>query len=110
MLILPSYSLDSSSMTGPIARQGPHHSAQKSTTVNLSEEITLSWKLVSVNSKGIIQCFLCYVFILLIQMSAYFTNLFVVPPTMAVIPPNSTSKPSQPHLPNPSPSGIIVPI
>src|ERR1700722_17605574 len=52
-LIRPSYSLDNSSMTGPIARQGPHHSAQKSTIVNLSDEITFSWKLVSVNSNAI---------------------------------------------------------
>jgi hypothetical protein len=35
---------------GPIARQGPHHSAQKSITVNLPEEITSVWKLESVNS------------------------------------------------------------
>src|SRR5882762_5150936 len=52
-------------MTGPIARQGPHHSAQKSTIVNLSEEITFSWKFVSVNSKAIMKRFmLCDNFIL----------------------------------------------
>src|ERR1700750_3106145 len=50
-------------MTGPIARQGPHHSAQKSTTVSLSEEITLSWKLVSVNSNAMIELFLCYMIV-----------------------------------------------
>src|SRR5579871_395935 len=59
-LILPLYSFDNSSMTGPIARQGPHHSAQKSTTVNLSEEITFSWKLVSVSSNAIMRV-LCFV-------------------------------------------------
>src|SRR3954465_14662961 len=47
---LPAYSLESSSITGPIARQGPHHSAQKSITVNLSEDITCCWKFESVNS------------------------------------------------------------
>jgi hypothetical protein len=40
-------------MTGPIARQGPHHSAQKSITVNKSEDNTFSWKFASVNSEAI---------------------------------------------------------
>src|SRR4028118_1560985 len=53
ILTLPSYSLDNSSITGPIARQGPHHSAQKSTTVNLSELNTSVWKFESVNAFAI---------------------------------------------------------
>src|ERR1044072_5474283 len=52
-LILPLYSFESSSITGPIARQGPHHSAQKSITVNLSDDNTFSWKFESVNSAAI---------------------------------------------------------
>src|ERR1700704_2499399 len=75
-LILPSYSFDNSSMTGPIARQGPHHSAQKSTMVNLSEEITLSWKLVSVNSKAMIECFLCYMMYFLLFEDPTIWSLF----------------------------------
>jgi hypothetical protein len=63
-------------MTGPIARQGPHHSAQKSTTVNLSEDITFSWKLVSVNSKAINKCFLCYVIIFYSTKVNQFCELF----------------------------------
>src|SRR6476661_501289 len=49
-LTFPSYSFDSSSITGPIARQGPHHSAQKSITANLSDSKTCSLKFASVNS------------------------------------------------------------
>src|SRR5512147_2100415 len=52
--ILPSYSFARDSITGPIARHGPHHSAQKSTTVNLSEPKTSFWKLPSVNSFAIV--------------------------------------------------------
>src|SRR3954463_16213346 len=37
-----------SSSAGAIIRQGPHHSAQKSTRTGLSEPITSSWKLSSV--------------------------------------------------------------
>src|SRR5215813_1444294 len=59
--ILPSYSFDNSSITGPIARQGPHHSAQKSTTVSLSEASTSLWKLASLNSFAIVLIFInCY--------------------------------------------------
>src|SRR6185503_17555426 len=76
-LILPSYSFDNSSITGPMARQGPHHSAQKSTTVNLSEEITLSWKLVSVNSKAIISVFYVSCLFLYLQMSGMFSTYLV---------------------------------
>src|SRR5690349_16298092 len=50
----PSYSFDNSSITGPIARQGPHHSAQKSTTVSLSEASTSDWKFASLNSFAIL--------------------------------------------------------
>src|ERR1700754_424353 len=72
-------------MTGPIARQGPHHSAQKSTTVSLSDDITFSWKLVSVNSKAINKRFLCDVIIFTIQRSTNFVNFFVVFPTLWVV-------------------------
>src|SRR6476661_8079630 len=37
-----------SSSAGAIIRQGPHHSAQKSTRTGFSEPITSSWKLSSV--------------------------------------------------------------
>src|SRR4051795_7029934 len=37
-----------SSSAGAIIRQGPHHSAQKSTRTGLSEPITSFWKLSSV--------------------------------------------------------------
>src|SRR5215217_4792055 len=53
-LTFPAYSFDNSSITGPIARQGPHHSAQKSTTVNLSELKTSFWKFESVNAFAIL--------------------------------------------------------
>ena len=36
-----------------MALQGPHHSAQKSTTVNLSLSNTVAWKFASVNSNAI---------------------------------------------------------
>ena len=48
----PAYSLESSSIWGPIIRQGPHHSAQKSTTVNPFFSRTVSLKFPSVNSKA----------------------------------------------------------
>src|SRR5271170_3297968 len=60
-LIFPSYSFDNSSITGPMARQGPHHSAQKSITVNFSDAMTFSWKFASVNSKAIMYKFKLYV-------------------------------------------------
>src|SRR5690606_26405146 len=44
---LPWRSLDSSSRTGAIARQGPHHSAQKSTRTGSLEERTSSPKVAS---------------------------------------------------------------
>jgi hypothetical protein len=37
---------------GPTTRQGPHHSAQKSTSTGLSELSTSSWKFAVVNSKA----------------------------------------------------------
>src|SRR4051812_16928150 len=37
-----------SSSAGAIIRQGPHHSAQKSTRTGLSDAITSAWKLSSV--------------------------------------------------------------
>src|SRR3954471_15506162 len=44
---LSSSSRPISSRAGAIIRQGPHHSAQKSTRTGLSEPITSSWKLSS---------------------------------------------------------------
>jgi len=44
----PSISPESWSRTGPIILQGPHHSAQKSTSTGRSESITSDWKLSSV--------------------------------------------------------------
>src|SRR6185369_10676185 len=39
---LPAYSLATTSIVGPICRQGPHHSAQKSTRTGTSDRST-SW-------------------------------------------------------------------
>src|SRR5690349_7407916 len=47
ILTLPWSSLESSSSTGAIARQGPHHSAQKSTRTGSLEDRTSSPKLAS---------------------------------------------------------------
>src|SRR5690606_27291457 len=44
---LPASSLESSSSTGAMARQGPHHSAQKSTSTGSFEDRTSSPKLAS---------------------------------------------------------------
>src|SRR5438477_11659535 len=44
----PSYSLASSSTIGPIILQGPHHSAQKSTSTGVSDLSTSCSKLASV--------------------------------------------------------------
>src|SRR6185436_4548753 len=47
ILTLPWSSLESSSSTGAMARQGPHHSAQKSTSTGSLEDRTSSPKLAS---------------------------------------------------------------
>src|SRR3954467_9594018 len=49
ILTLPSYSPASSSSTGAIILQGPHHSAQKSTTTGVDDFKTSSEKFPSVN-------------------------------------------------------------
>src|SRR6202795_1034669 len=49
-LTLPLYSPASSSTIGAIARQGPHHAAQKSINTGLSDFNTLESKLASVTS------------------------------------------------------------
>src|SRR6056297_81391 len=49
-LILPPISSDSSSRAGPICLQGPHHSAQKSTTTGISEFFTSASKVSSVTA------------------------------------------------------------
>src|SRR6185312_3064024 len=54
---LPSYSLESSSTKGPTIRQGPHHSAQKSSITGLSDFRTNSWKFESVISIAIVSKF-----------------------------------------------------
>ena len=51
---LPEYSFDISSIMGATILQGPHHSAQKSTTTGLSELMTNSSKLLSFTSNAII--------------------------------------------------------
>src|SRR2546426_9215530 len=48
-LTFPSYSLASSSRIGAIILQGPHHSAQKSTSTGVGEFSTSCSKLASVN-------------------------------------------------------------
>src|SRR6056297_4210718 len=50
ILILPSISADNSSRAGPICLQGPHHSAQKSTTTGRSEFFTSASKVSSVTA------------------------------------------------------------
>src|SRR5256885_8203663 len=57
---LPLYSFDISSTTGPTIRQGPHHSAQTSTSTGLSDLSTNSSKFASVISKAMILCFNLY--------------------------------------------------
>src|SRR5262245_30382920 len=44
MVILPPSSPASSSRAGPICLQGPHHSAQKSTSTGFDEPSTSVWK------------------------------------------------------------------
>src|SRR5215471_523430 len=46
---LPAYSVASASTVGPSRLQGPHHSAQKSTSTGAPDFSTLSSKFVSVN-------------------------------------------------------------
>ena len=48
IVISPSYSEANSSKAGAICLQGPHHSAQKSTTTGIFEPITSSSKVASV--------------------------------------------------------------
>src|SRR5690606_31859293 len=57
---LPSYSAANSSTIGPTMRQGPHHSAQKSTNTGLSDCNTTSSKLLSVISNAMM--LICYAF------------------------------------------------
>jgi hypothetical protein len=48
IVTLPASSSEISSSAGPIILQGPHHSAQKSTSTGPSADITSEWKLLSV--------------------------------------------------------------
>jgi hypothetical protein len=50
-LILPAYTLASSSITGAIIRQGPHQGAQNSTSTGVSHPITISSQFASVASR-----------------------------------------------------------
>src|SRR5579863_5570805 len=50
ILTRPSYSSDNSSRIGPIALQGPHHSAQKSTSTGVRDWTTSAAKLSCVNT------------------------------------------------------------
>jgi hypothetical protein len=50
ILTLPAYSAASSSSAGPIWRQGPHHSAQKSTTTGMADLRTSASKVASVTA------------------------------------------------------------
>ena len=52
ILNVPRFSLASSSIVGPIIRQGPHQGAQKSTRTGTSESSTCCWKFSSVNSRA----------------------------------------------------------
>ncbi len=52
MVTLPACSSAISSSTGAISLQGPHHSAQKSTTTVPSADLTSSSKVVSVEFKS----------------------------------------------------------
>src|ERR1700761_2991135 len=74
---LPLYSLAISSTTGPTIRQGPHHSAQKSTNTGLSDLSTNSSKFASVISKAMISIFLIlnykYILFKLLATSVHMT-------------------------------------
>src|SRR5207245_9419228 len=50
----PAYSSDSFSRTGATMRQGPHHSAQKSTTMGPSDVFTSASKLAPVGTRMIL--------------------------------------------------------